>query len=187
MTLFQKVDPQKAKVAIIICSVLLIAGAGYTFFDKMFGAHERPDVFLKCSNSECNYSDMMTFKSFAQWAENQYKQYKTQNPQAVEKLINEVIEGKIARAIPLGNEPGLSEQQRKENQRDMAESLIVKAWGEQLPNLPARCPACGQYAVFQAQKCNNPDCGVIFFMFDKQGKFQITCPACGESIASREK
>lgn len=182
----QNMGPDKARKGIIISTVLLVVGAGFTFYDYLFGAPERPDVFLKCSHEQCDYSGMMTHNGFFKLSKDQWKSYKSENPEAAEQLIQQVIGGKMVSPIPLSSDPELSPPEKQERRKAQAEDLIVKAWGTQNYNIPALCPDCGQYAVFQAQRCKNPDCGAIFLIFSPQGEFQDTCPACGTSLISRK-
>ena len=186
MRFLQKIGPDKARKGIIVSSVLLVVGAGFTFYNYLFGAPERPDVFLKCSNPECNYSDMMTHNAFFKLSKAQWKNYQSENPEAAEQLIQQVIGGKMVNPIPVSSDPELSLQDKQERRKAQAEDLIVKAWGTQNYNIPALCPVCGRYSVFQAQRCKNPDCGAIFLIFSLQGEFQTTCPLCGTSLISRE-
>ncbi len=184
-SIIQKIDSDKARIGLIISFCMVLVGAILIFYHNLFGAHERPNVFLKCSHSECDYSDMMTYKSFNRLAEKQVQQFKSEHPDAVEKLIGEAINGRLGQALPLSNNPDFSEQEKKDDQRARAEDSIVNGWGGQFYDLPARCRECDRYTVFQAQNCANPDCGVTFLMFDNQSKLQITCPACGKSLADR--
>ena len=45
---------------------------------------------------------------------------------------------------------------------------------------PLICNTCGEPSVYKAEKCQNPDCGIVFFS-GVGGDFQDRCPECGMS------
>lgn len=51
---------------------------------------------------------------------------------------------------------------------------------------PLVCKECGKDSVFKAEKCQNPDCGIVFFPGAVPNDFQDRCPKCGQS-AEEEK
>lgn len=51
---------------------------------------------------------------------------------------------------------------------------------------PLVCKECGKDSVFKAVKCQNPDCGIVFFPGAVPNDFQDRCPKCGQS-ADEEK
>ncbi|MBN2594533.1 MAG: hypothetical protein JXA81_13575 [Sedimentisphaerales bacterium] len=183
MRILKNIGPDKARIGIIISSVLLIIGAGFTYYEYFFSTPGQPDVFLKCSNPKCDYSDMMTHNAFFTLSKIQWENYQPENPEAAEQLIQEVIGGMIVFPLTLSNDPELSSQEKQDRRIAQAEDLIVKAWGTQNYDIPALCPVCGQYTVFKAQRC--PDCGAIYLSFSPEGRYQTTCPQCGKSIISK--
>ena len=46
---------------------------------------------------------------------------------------------------------------------------------------PVVCEECGKDSVFRAEKCQNPDCGVVFFRGSVPNDFADRCPECGRS------
>ena len=55
------------------------------------------------------------------------------------------------------------------------------------PAMP--CEKCSKKSVFIAEKCGNPDCGIVFFPGTVPNDFADRCPECGFSATedSREK
>lgn len=51
---------------------------------------------------------------------------------------------------------------------------------------PLTCKKCGKDSVYRAEKCQNPDCGVIFFTGTFPNDFQDRCTECKHS-AEEEK
>ena len=46
---------------------------------------------------------------------------------------------------------------------------------------PLICKTCGKASVFRAEKCGNPDCGIVFFSGSVPNDFADRCPECGRS------
>ncbi len=46
---------------------------------------------------------------------------------------------------------------------------------------PVVCKKCGEQSVFRAEKCQNPDCGIVFLRGSVPGDFADRCPECGRS------
>lgn len=46
---------------------------------------------------------------------------------------------------------------------------------------PAVCKKCGKESIYRAEKCGNPDCGLVFFRGTVPNDFADRCPECGYS------
>lgn len=46
---------------------------------------------------------------------------------------------------------------------------------------PVVCKECGKESVYRAEKCQNPDCGIVFFRGSVPNDFADRCPECGRS------
>jgi len=46
---------------------------------------------------------------------------------------------------------------------------------------PMVCEKCGEQSVFRAEKCMNPDCGIVFLRGTVPNDFPDRCPECGRS------
>ena len=46
---------------------------------------------------------------------------------------------------------------------------------------PVACKECGKESVYRAEKCQNPDCGIVFFRGSVPNDFADRCPECGRS------
>ena len=46
---------------------------------------------------------------------------------------------------------------------------------------PVACEECGKESVYRAEKCQNPDCGIVFFRGSVPNDFADRCPECGRS------
>jgi len=46
---------------------------------------------------------------------------------------------------------------------------------------PLVCEKCGKQSCFRAEKCTNPDCGIVFFSGAVPNDFTDRCPECGRS------
>ena len=46
---------------------------------------------------------------------------------------------------------------------------------------PVVCEECGKESVFRAEKCQNSDCGIVFFRGSVPNDFADRCPECGRS------
>jgi hypothetical protein len=46
---------------------------------------------------------------------------------------------------------------------------------------PVVCKECGEQSGLRAEKCLNPDCGVVFFRGSVPNDFADRCPECGRS------
>ncbi len=46
---------------------------------------------------------------------------------------------------------------------------------------PVVCKECGKQSVLRAEKCQNADCGVVFFRGSVPNDFADRCPECGRS------
>jgi len=50
------------------------------------------------------------------------------------------------------------------------------------PTAPALvCEKCGKQSGFRAEKCTNPDCGIVFFRNAVPNDHADRCPECGRS------
>jgi hypothetical protein len=54
---------------------------------------------------------------------------------------------------------------------------------------PVVCEECGKESGLRAEKCQNPDCGVVFFRSSVPGDHADRCPECGlsETEESRKR
>jgi len=69
---------------------------------------------------------------------------------------------------------------------EMGEKAYHKAVQERLDPRSLATPAlicekCGKASVYRAEKCKNPDCGVVFFSGSVPNDFADRCPECGRS------
>ena len=46
---------------------------------------------------------------------------------------------------------------------------------------PVVCKTCGKASCYRAEKCQNPDCGKVFFRGSVPNDFADRCPECGRS------
>ena len=46
---------------------------------------------------------------------------------------------------------------------------------------PLICKKCGEPSIYEAEKCTNPDCGIVFFKNSVPNDFADRCPKCGRS------
>ncbi|MHC4172191.1 MAG: DUF4190 domain-containing protein [Planctomycetota bacterium] len=46
---------------------------------------------------------------------------------------------------------------------------------------PVVCESCGSESVYRAEKCQNPDCAIVFFRGSVPNDFADRCPECGRS------
>ena len=46
---------------------------------------------------------------------------------------------------------------------------------------PVVCKECGEESCLRAEKCQNPDCGIVFFLGSVPNDFADRCPECGRS------
>lgn len=46
---------------------------------------------------------------------------------------------------------------------------------------PMVCEKCGEQSVFRAEKCMNPDCGIVFLRGTVPNDFADRCPECKRS------
>jgi len=46
---------------------------------------------------------------------------------------------------------------------------------------PVVCPECGKQSGLRAEKCQNPDCAIVFIMGSVLNDFADRCPECGRS------
>jgi len=50
------------------------------------------------------------------------------------------------------------------------------------PTLPLICKECGEPSAYRAEKCENPDCGIVFIQGSSgPGDHADRCPKCGRS------
>jgi hypothetical protein len=50
------------------------------------------------------------------------------------------------------------------------------------PTAPAiQCKECGEMSVYKAEKCENPECGIVFRSGAVPNDFPDRCPKCGHS------
>jgi len=49
------------------------------------------------------------------------------------------------------------------------------------------CEKCGEQSVYRAEKCGNPDCGLIFFRGSVPNDFPDRCPKCGYSVTEEQR
>lgn len=54
---------------------------------------------------------------------------------------------------------------------------------------PLVCNKCNQKSIYKAEKCGNPQCGIVFFTDSVRGDFSDRCPKCkrSETEESRKK
>jgi len=54
---------------------------------------------------------------------------------------------------------------------------------------PLVCKKCSQESIYRAEKCGNPQCGIVFFVDSVPGDFSDRCPKCkrSETEESRKK
>jgi len=52
---------------------------------------------------------------------------------------------------------------------------------------PMVCEKCGEQSVFRAEKCGNPDCGIVFFRGAVPNDFPDRCPECGYSTTEETR
>jgi ribosomal protein L40E len=43
------------------------------------------------------------------------------------------------------------------------------------------CEKCGEHSVYRAEKCQNPDCGIVFLRNSVPGDYADRCPKCKRS------
>ncbi len=46
---------------------------------------------------------------------------------------------------------------------------------------PVVCPKCGEQSGLRAEKCQNPDCAIVFIRGSVPNDFADRCPECGRS------
>jgi len=46
---------------------------------------------------------------------------------------------------------------------------------------PLVCEKCGEHSVYLAEKCQNPNCEIVFFKGEVPNDFSDRCPKCGQS------
>jgi len=52
---------------------------------------------------------------------------------------------------------------------------------------PMICKKCGEPSVYRAEKCGNPDCGIIFFRGIVPNDLADRCPECGYSATEESR
>ena len=52
---------------------------------------------------------------------------------------------------------------------------------------PMVCQKCGKDSVYAAVKCENPQCGTVFFENSVRGDFPDRCPKCGYSATEESR
>lgn len=52
---------------------------------------------------------------------------------------------------------------------------------------PMVCEKCGEQSVFRAEKCMNPDCGIVFFRGSVPNDFPDRCPKCKQSATEESR
>jgi len=53
---------------------------------------------------------------------------------------------------------------------------------------PLICKECGEPSVYRAEKCENPDCGIVFIQGSSgQGDFADRCPKCKQSATEESR
>jgi hypothetical protein len=59
---------------------------------------------------------------------------------------------------------------------------VEKRFNPLVQTTPAiTCEKCGQESLYEAIKCSNPECGIIFFKGVVRGDIEDRCPECGHS------
>ena len=52
---------------------------------------------------------------------------------------------------------------------------------------PLVCEKCGEQSVYRAEKCMNPDCGIVFLRGAVPNDFPDRCPECGYSTTEETR
>jgi hypothetical protein len=52
---------------------------------------------------------------------------------------------------------------------------------------PLICKECGKPSCFRAEKCTNPDCGIVFFRNSVPNDHADRCPECGHSETQEKR
>ena len=53
---------------------------------------------------------------------------------------------------------------------------------------PLICKECGEPSVYRAEKCENPDCGIVFIQGSSgRGDFADRCPKCKQSATEESR
>ena len=53
---------------------------------------------------------------------------------------------------------------------------------------PLICKECGEPSAYRAEKCENPDCGIVFIQGSSgPGDFADRCPKCGQSATEESR
>ncbi len=53
---------------------------------------------------------------------------------------------------------------------------------------PLICKECGEPSAYRAEKCENPDCGIVFIQGSSgPGDFADRCPKCGQSATEKSR
>ena len=52
---------------------------------------------------------------------------------------------------------------------------------------PLVCQKCGQESIYLAEKCGNPQCGIVFFVGSVPGDFPDRCPKCKQSATEESR
>jgi hypothetical protein len=93
--------------------------------------------------------------------------------------INDIPEGKMT-WVKCSNPSCNAEYEMSEKQyyKELQERFNPLARGQ----TPLTCKKCGKDSLFQAVKCANPSCGIVFIKgIAGQNDFPDRCPKCGQS------
>ena len=52
---------------------------------------------------------------------------------------------------------------------------------------PLVCKQCSEHSAFLAEKCQNPNCGIVFFNGAVPNDFSDRCPECGQSATEESR
>jgi len=72
---------------------------------------------------------------------------------------------------------------KKDYFRYIEENIDPRA--ESVP--PLICTECGKPSAYRAEKCGNPDCGIIFFRGIVPNELADRCPECGYSATEESR
>jgi len=71
--------------------------------------------------------------------------------------------------------------------RDYYETLQKKADPFASTTPPLLCSKCQQESLYAAEKCQNPQCGIVFFSGTIRGDLPDRCPKCKQSATEESR
>ena len=166
-----------AGVGLLVSFILLFVGVGFSIYAELTKTNggTREKVAIKCTNENCDYSDILSYDESLEWTKEQYENLKQSNPDLANQLVYKILNRLQS---SLGNEAGASAMTQ-----ESAEALLLRDWGSGESNLPFVCPKCAEKKVFKAILCGK--CGNIFFP-DSTRRYIDECPQCGHSKREQE-